>query len=120
SENPRTDPGKALLSDSVVDSRLSIVMAVHLAPHARVEEPLHQLRTSDAERILEILVQPGAVAVNGNRKALDAEFRHFIPRFCSLSRRFSFPEARSATRLAQRRRLSTLRSGGSHRSESAS
>src|SRR3989441_12079016 len=35
-ENPGTDSGKALLRDSIVDSRLSIVMAVHLPPHARV------------------------------------------------------------------------------------
>src|SRR3989454_884575 len=31
-ENPGTDSGKALLRNSVVDSRLSIVMAVHPAP----------------------------------------------------------------------------------------
>src|SRR5213594_135585 len=74
-KNPGTDSGKALLSDSVVDSRLSIVMAVHLPPHARVEEPLHQLGAPDAERILEILVRPGAVAVDGKREALDAESR---------------------------------------------
>src|SRR5438034_7405658 len=63
-KNPGTDSGKALLSNSVVDSRLSIVMAVHLPPHARVEEPLHQLGAPDAQRILEILVRPGTVAVD--------------------------------------------------------
>src|SRR5437773_10540997 len=63
-ENPGTDSGKALLGNSVVDSRLSIGMAVHLPPHARVEEPLHQLGAPDAERILEILVRPSAVAVD--------------------------------------------------------
>src|SRR6266446_4969318 len=78
-ENPGTDSGKALLRNSVVDSRLSIVMAVHLPPHACIEEPLHQLRAPDAERILEILARPGTVAVDGNREALDAEFRHYIP-----------------------------------------
>src|SRR6266849_10784021 len=31
-EDPGTDSGKALLRDSVIDSRLSIVMAVHLPP----------------------------------------------------------------------------------------
>src|SRR5713226_395908 len=79
-KNPGTDSGKALLRNSVVDSRLSIVMAVHPAPYACVEEPLHQLRAPDAERILEILVRPSTVAVDGNREALDAEFRHYIPR----------------------------------------
>src|SRR5258706_11065883 len=83
-ENPGADSGKALLRNSVIDSRLSIVMAMHLAPHARVDEPLHQFRASDSERILEILVRPGTVAVDGNREALDAEFRHYIPR-CQVS-----------------------------------
>src|SRR5712692_5701577 len=79
-ENPGTDSGKALLRDSVIDSRLSIAMAVHPPPYARVEEPLHQLGAPDAERILEILVRPGTVAFDGDRKALDAEFGHYIPR----------------------------------------
>src|SRR6266853_1818447 len=79
-EDPGADSGKALLRNSVVDSRLPIAVAVHLPPQARVEEPLHQLGAPDAERILEILVRPGAVAVDGNREALDAEFRHWIPR----------------------------------------
>src|SRR6266852_9934831 len=83
-KNPGTDFGKALLRNSVVDSRLSIVMAVHPAPYACVEEPLHQLRAPDAERILEILVRPSTVAVDGNSEALDAEFRHYIPR-CLIS-----------------------------------
>src|SRR5712664_3584764 len=79
-EYPGADSGKALLRDSIVDSRLSIGMAVHLPPYACIEEPLHQLGAPDAERILEILVRPGTVAVDGDREALDAEFRHYIPR----------------------------------------
>src|SRR5712691_10987032 len=79
-ENPGTDSGKALLRNSVIDPRLSIVMAMHSPPQACVEEPLHQLGAPNAERILEILVRPGTVAVDGNREALDAEFRHYIPR----------------------------------------
>src|SRR5207244_11857834 len=63
-QNPGTDSGKALLSNSVVDSRLSIVMAVHLPPYACMEKPLHQLGAPDAERILELLVRPGTVAVD--------------------------------------------------------
>src|SRR6266481_2629601 len=79
-EYPGADSGKALLRDSIVDSRLSIGMAVHLPPYACIEEPLHQLGAPDTERILEILVRPGTVAVDGNREALDAEFRHCIRR----------------------------------------
>src|SRR6267143_129007 len=81
-ENPGTASGKALLRDSVVDSRLSIGMPVHLPPHACIEEPLHPLSAPDAERILELLAQPGTVAVDGDREALDAEFRHYIPHLC--------------------------------------
>src|SRR5512143_2924476 len=75
-KNPGSDPGKTLLRNSVIDSRLSIVIAMHPPPYACAEEPLHQLRAPDAERILEVLVRPGTVAVYGNREALDAEFRH--------------------------------------------
>src|SRR6266568_409178 len=78
-KNPGTDSGKALLRHTVIDSRFSVVMAVHPPPYARVEEPLHQLGAPDAERMLEILVRPGAVAVDGNCETLDAEFRHSIP-----------------------------------------
>src|SRR6266446_7648212 len=84
-KNPGADSGKALLRHSVIDSRLPIVMAVHPPPYSCVEEPLHQLRAPDAERILEILVRPSPVAVDGNCEALDAEFRHYIPR-CLVSR----------------------------------
>src|SRR5947207_915909 len=79
-KNPGTDSGKALLRNSVIDSRLSILVTVHPPPHACLEEPLHQVRAPDAERIVEILVRPGTVTVDGNREALDAEFRHYIPR----------------------------------------
>src|ERR1700694_331565 len=75
-KNPGTDSGKALLRNPVIDSHFAVVIAVHLPPHARVEEPLHQLGAPDAERMLEILVRPSAVAVDGNRETLDAEFRH--------------------------------------------
>ncbi len=58
----------------VVDARLSAFLAVHLPPEARVEEPFHQLGAAHAERILQILVRPGAVAVDGDGETLDAEF----------------------------------------------
>src|SRR5213593_2843295 len=94
-KNPGTDSRKALLRNSVIDPRLSVVIAVHPPPYACVEEPLHQLRAPDAERILEILVRPGTVAVDGNREALDAEFRHYIPR-CFVSGVPMCPVAHSA------------------------
>src|SRR6266576_2285245 len=79
-KNPGTDSGKALLRNSVIDSRLSIVITVHSSPYACLEEPLHQFRAPDAERVVVFLVPAGTVAVDGNCEALDAEFRHYIPR----------------------------------------
>src|ERR1700724_2333771 len=70
-KNPGTDSGKAFLPGRVIDPRLSVIKAVHLPPHACVEEPLHQFRAPDAERILEILVGSSTVAVDGKREALD-------------------------------------------------
>src|SRR2546427_9560362 len=52
-KNPGTDSGKALLRNHVIDSRFAGVIAVHHPPYSCVEEPLHQLRAPDAERILE-------------------------------------------------------------------
>src|SRR5712692_1496490 len=40
-KNPGADSGKALLRNSVIDPRLSIVITVHLPPYTCVEEPLH-------------------------------------------------------------------------------
>jgi hypothetical protein len=51
-------------------------MAVHRAPYACAEEPLHQLRAADAERVLKILLRAGAEAVDGNREAFDKKFGH--------------------------------------------
>src|SRR5208282_693637 len=78
-KNPSTDSCKTLLGHCVIDSRLPIVIAVHPAPHARMEKPVHQLRAVDAKRVLEILAWPGAEAVDGNREALNTEFRHDVP-----------------------------------------
>src|SRR5215467_9259269 len=75
-ENPGTDSSEALLRNAVVDSSFSIVMAVHLPPYAGVEEPFHQLGTFDAQGVLQVLIRTGAIAIDGNGEALDAEFRH--------------------------------------------
>jgi len=48
----------------VIDPRLSIAGAIHIPPETCVEEALHQLRAPDAERILEVLVRPGTVAID--------------------------------------------------------
>src|SRR5665213_3068843 len=85
-ENPGSDPLEALLRHGVVDSALTVALSIHRAPHARVEEPLHQFRAPYAERILEILVRPCAVAIEGDREALDAEFGHAVQRFAGLDR----------------------------------
>src|SRR5258708_6220591 len=74
-KDPRADSGKALLRNAVIDSRLPAVFAVHLPPNARVEEPLHQLGATNAERLLKILARPGALAVDGDREALGATCR---------------------------------------------
>jgi hypothetical protein len=73
-ENPRADSGESLLRHLVVDTGLTIFQTMHLAPDARVKKPLHQLWAVDAERILQILVRSGAVAVERDGEALNAEF----------------------------------------------
>jgi hypothetical protein len=41
-----------------------------------VKEPLHQLGTAHAEWILEILARPGAIPVDRDREAQNANFGH--------------------------------------------
>src|SRR3989304_1922930 len=67
-KNPSTDSNKALFRNSVIDSSLSIVMAVHPPPYACVEKPLHQLGASDAERIPEVLVRTSTVGHTPERQ----------------------------------------------------
>src|SRR5215471_13607604 len=79
-ENPGTDSGEALFRNAVVDTGFSIAVAVHLPPNAGVEEPFHQLGASDAKGVLKVLIRAGAITVDGNGEALDAEFRHDLNR----------------------------------------
>ena len=72
-ENPGSDSVEALLRDPVVDARLSSGLPVHLPPEARWEEPLHELRAVDAERVLAVLARPGAETVDGDGEALHLE-----------------------------------------------
>src|SRR6185437_1339535 len=71
--NPGADSDEAKLRHAVIDPRLTTLKTLHLVPQAGVEQPLHQLRTPDTQRVLKILAQPRAVAVDGCREALHAE-----------------------------------------------
>ncbi len=75
-ENPRADVVEALRRHVVVDAGLAAGLALRLLPHARVEEPLHELGTSHPERVLQVLMRAGAVAVEGYREASNDEFGH--------------------------------------------
>src|ERR1700760_2775600 len=55
SEYPGTDSLKAFLDRPVVDTGLAAITALHALPQACMEEPLHQFRSTDAERMLETL-----------------------------------------------------------------
>src|SRR5437899_7302402 len=70
-ENPRTNADKSLLCHVVVDARLPTLEAVHLSPCACVEEPLHELGPPHAEWILQVLIRPGAEAVDRNGEAFN-------------------------------------------------
>src|SRR5690348_2307938 len=62
-EDPGADAGEALRGDVVVDARLAAVLAVHVLPRSRGEEPLHQRDPADSDRILEHLARPRAGAI---------------------------------------------------------
>src|SRR6267378_2204242 len=63
-ENPGADSGEALRRNIVVYARFASVIAVHPLPGARVEEPVKQRRTTNAEGILKILALSGTITVD--------------------------------------------------------
>src|SRR4051812_7399462 len=71
-QDPGANLGEALLRHCVVNSCLAIAITVQSLKCSCGEKPLHQFGSPDAERILEILVRSGTVAINGNRETLDA------------------------------------------------
>jgi hypothetical protein len=75
-EYPGADSFKAKFREVVVDSRFAIRLPMHLTEDARAKGPIHQLRPINTERVLQILIEPGAVTVNGNAKTLNPHFRH--------------------------------------------
>src|SRR4030095_11859739 len=83
-EYPRTKIDKALCRHLVIDAGFTIRFSVHLAPDARVKERVHQLKTMNANRVLQILVWSSPVTVYGNREVTDAYFGHYLPQRLAL------------------------------------
>src|SRR5579863_2102723 len=79
-EDPGAQTIEAPLGDRVVDPGLAVAAALlmHAPPEPRPEEPLHQLRAADAERVIEALVRSRPVAVDGDCEAADEEPGHQI------------------------------------------
>jgi len=71
-EDPRADVGHAARGELVVDAGRAAVLAQHLLEGARRHEPLVQRLPADAERVVEALIRPGAVAVERDGEAVDA------------------------------------------------
>src|SRR5262249_24357067 len=59
SYDPGPDALEALLGECVVDSALAALLAVHPAPRARREEPLHELGAPHTDGILQVLPRAG-------------------------------------------------------------
>ena len=75
-EDPGADPGEAPCRHLVVHVRFAALFALHPAPRPGREDPVEELQTADPERVLEVLVRPGAVAVERHGEALDAHSWH--------------------------------------------
>jgi hypothetical protein len=68
----------AASEEVVIDSRdhTTGIQAEHLMAELRPEDPFVEKRAANAERILQVLVWPGDISVEGDRKVVDTEFRH--------------------------------------------
>jgi len=64
-ENPRADAGETLGRESVVDARFAVRHTLHPPPRSGSEEPLHQIRSIDTKRMLQILIGTGAQVLEG-------------------------------------------------------
>ncbi len=62
-EDPGTDSVQTLRRDFIVDPRFAAFVAMHPLPGPGMEKPLHQAGPADAERMLQILMRSGAVAI---------------------------------------------------------
>src|SRR6266542_4544317 len=75
-ENPRPYVFHAPLRPLIIDTGRAAFLSVHLLPRVCGEEPLEQLRTTNAKRIIETLVRPSGVTIKRYSKRADADFRH--------------------------------------------
>src|SRR5689334_2514794 len=76
-QDKRANSSKAFVCHRVVDSGLTVFVAVHFAPDPGVEQPVHQFGAANSKRILEILIWPGTKAVDGDCEALNFQSRHY-------------------------------------------
>src|SRR6476619_6837432 len=78
-EYPRADVRESPRRAVVVGTGFTALVALHVLPRPGVDKPVEQLGTADAQRMLQILVRSGAVAVDRYRERVDAKFRHDVP-----------------------------------------
>src|ERR1700723_3518767 len=75
-ENPSSNIGKAAGRKAVIDARRAAVASMHLLERSGGEEPLEHRHAADTERVIEVLIKAGTVAVQGNAEAENPQFGH--------------------------------------------
>src|SRR5262249_43831715 len=68
------------------------VLPSHLTNDLYMEEPFMRCEPTGAEGVVKVLAGPGAVAVESDRKAVDAQFRHGCTALGEVSCTFVQPE----------------------------
>src|SRR6266446_7640984 len=71
SKNISADILKTLCGNVVVDAGLAIFIAVHPLPGARGKEPVKHFESANSERVLKILIRPGAVTIDCDRETVN-------------------------------------------------
>lgn len=69
-------PLAASCREVVIDADRAALTAMHLPKRTRGEGPFVERGASDAQRVVETLVEAGAVTVDGYGEAVDAELGH--------------------------------------------
>ncbi len=78
--DPRSGVVEAPRDKVVINTRSAAILTYHLSKGACADHPFVQPQAADAKWIVEILIGAGTVAIEGDRKAVDAKLGHKLRR----------------------------------------
>jgi hypothetical protein len=75
-DDPSSDIVETASSEIIVNSGCAVFSSMHALKGASREHPFVQCHTANTKRVLKALIWTSTVAIDGNSKRVDSEFRH--------------------------------------------